>query len=143
MKRSFNPWLLVMLIILAIFIFNQFNTSSPSKEITYATFLELVEEGKVDKVTIQEGESILGEMPDPWQVTLANGENANIQKFKATYGTDDTLSEVLRANNVDFRFKNPSPWFGILFSMLPIIICLLYTSPSPRDATLSRMPSSA
>ena len=25
----------------------------------------------------------------------------------------------------------------------PIVICLLYTSPSPRDATLSRMPSSA
>ena len=24
-----------------------------------------------------------------------------------------------------------------------IISCLLYTSPSPRDATLSRMPSSA
>ena len=26
---------------------------------------------------------------------------------------------------------------------LPVITCLLYTSPSPRDATLSRMPSSA
>ena len=26
---------------------------------------------------------------------------------------------------------------------LPGIACLLYTSPSPRDATLSRMPSSA
>ena len=25
----------------------------------------------------------------------------------------------------------------------PPYICLLYTSPSPRDATLSRMPSSA
>ena len=25
----------------------------------------------------------------------------------------------------------------------PLCICLLYTSPSPRDATLSRMPSSA
>ena len=25
----------------------------------------------------------------------------------------------------------------------PLVICLLYTSPSPRDATLSRMPSSA
>ena len=24
-----------------------------------------------------------------------------------------------------------------------LMICLLYTSPSPRDATLSRMPSSA
>ena len=28
-----------------------------------------------------------------------------------------------------------------LSHMLPV--CLLYTSPSPRDATLSRMPSSA
>ena len=26
---------------------------------------------------------------------------------------------------------------------LPLRVCLLYTSPSPRDATLSRMPSSA
>ena len=25
----------------------------------------------------------------------------------------------------------------------PFTVCLLYTSPSPRDATLSRMPSSA
>ena len=25
----------------------------------------------------------------------------------------------------------------------PMRLCLLYTSPSPRDATLSRMPSSA
>ena len=26
---------------------------------------------------------------------------------------------------------------------VPNLTCLLYTSPSPRDATLSRMPSSA
>ena len=29
------------------------------------------------------------------------------------------------------------------FARSVIYICLLYTSPSPRDATLSRMPSSA
>ena len=29
------------------------------------------------------------------------------------------------------------------FEDLLSVICLLYTSPSPRDATLSRMPSSA
>ena len=29
------------------------------------------------------------------------------------------------------------------FYLLLNAICLLYTSPSPRDATLSRMPSSA
>ena len=30
-----------------------------------------------------------------------------------------------------------------LFKQRPVLVCLLYTSPSPRDATLSRMPSSA
>ena len=35
----------------------------------------------------------------------------------------------------------------IIFSLVAVgglyMFCLLYTSPSPRDATLSRMPSSA
>ena len=34
----------------------------------------------------------------------------------------------------DEDFKKPSP---------PVSTCLLYTSPSPRDGLLSRMPSSA
>ena len=41
-----------------------------------------------------------------------------------------------------------SDWKGKLFrreekESVNITSCLLYTSPSPRDATLSRMPSSA
>ena len=32
-------------------------------------------------------------------------------------------------------------YFG--WTLLEYWLCLLYTSPSPRDATLSRMPSSA
>ena len=31
----------------------------------------------------------------------------------------------------------------VLLNRAMDLICLLYTSPSPRDATLSRMPSSA
>ena len=34
-------------------------------------------------------------------------------------------------------------WSLIVWSIAGAYICLLYTSPSPRDATLSRMPSSA
>ena len=34
-------------------------------------------------------------------------------------------------------------WVFILAALSDILDCLLYTSPSPRDATLSRMPSSA
>ena len=34
--------------------------------------------------------------------------------------------------------------YGLIAALISVgIICLLYTSPSPRDATLSRMPSSA
>ena len=40
-------------------------------------------------------------------------------------------------NKADEYAKKP-PLFKKLFAA-----CLLYTSPSPRDATLSRMPSSA
>ena len=38
----------------------------------------------------------------------------------------------------DEKWKNADSLF-----LLSKVICLLYTSPSPRDATLSRMPSSA
>ena len=34
-------------------------------------------------------------------------------------------------------------FFALMASMVSIYICLLYTSPSPRDGLLSRMPSSA
>ena len=37
----------------------------------------------------------------------------------------------------------PEPIGNSHFVHVPYNTCLLYTSPSPRDATLSRMPSSA
>ena len=43
------------------------------------------------------------------------------------------------------KFKNNGPIYEKFLnkSLKKFIDCLLYTSPSPRDATLSRMPSSA
>ena len=39
---------------------------------------------------------------------------------------------------------HPDPYYAALQVMkMGANSCLLYTSPSPRDATLSRMPSSA
>ena len=53
----------------------------------------------------------------------------------------DTLASALLANNVhlvgrSFKYHHPR---GIMAAGA----CLLYTSPSPRDRTRSRMPSSA
>ena len=52
----------------------------------------------------------------------------------------------------NFVNNDATQWFDIIASfavflgalnMLKLQICLLYTSPSPRDGLLSRMPSSA
>ena len=62
----------------------------------------------------------------------------------AAYGTD----------TFDFVTKERTIWHPLEQTFTQIIdgdldddgipnFCLLYTSPSPRDATLSRMPSSA
>ena len=46
------------------------------------------------------------------------------------FGTLETAVQAVRAGAFDYISK-------------PFNICLLYTSPSPRDGLLSRMPSSA
>ena len=43
----------------------------------------------------------------------------------------------------DLEFTDPSQLNGQRIATSFTNVCLLYTSPSPRDATLSRMPSSA
>ena len=76
--------------------------------------------------------------------------------FHSTRGNDSgrTFEEVLMqglANDGGLFMPDIWPQVNLehlrsLKSFLDIakyIVCLLYTSPSPRDATLSRMPSSA
>ncbi|MDZ7702955.1 MAG: ATP-dependent metallopeptidase FtsH/Yme1/Tma family protein [Trueperaceae bacterium] len=123
MKRSFNPWLLVMLIILGIFVFNQLNAGSSSQDVPYSTFIDLVQEGRVASVVIEEGNSIRGELTTERQVDIG-GEPQTIQSFKTTPVDDSNLIPLLRENNVRIEGRNPSPWLGIAFSILPIIILI-------------------
>ena len=57
-----------------------------------------------------------------------------------------TSGEIL-LDGEDISQKKPSQrdiaFVFQMFALYPHMNCLLYTSPSPRDATLSRMPSSA
>ena len=75
-----------------------------------------------------------------WAQTHGNGQ--------INYGTDYYFNTAHGLNVYTYLYGSGSP----ITSDMPIasssIItdissCLLYTSPSPRDATLSRMPSSA
>ena len=49
-------------------------------------------------------------------------------------------NKVVPINNARVSQQNLSSKIELIE---PRVYCLLYTSPSPRDATLSRMPSSA
>ena len=49
------------------------------------------------------------------------------------------IDNFKKLDNKNLIWKKPSKFEKSLL----IKTCLLYTSPSPRDATLSRMPSSA
>ena len=59
----------------------------------------------------------------------------------------DSSAHTYLINDIETFF---TPWHGVLYSgyafsvlVAMYINCLLYTSPSPRDAHESRMPSSA
>ena len=76
--------------------------------------------------------------------TLDNGLRVIVHEDDST-----PMAAVNILYNVGARDESPDKTgFAHLFEHLMFggsenIPCLLYTSPSPRDATLSRMPSSA
>ena len=59
----------------------------------------------------------------------------------ACHGLDDPQGG-LRLDFAEFAYKGGKSGFPAI-APGDLEDCLLYTSPSPRDATLSRMPSSA
>ena len=75
--------------------------------------------------------------PDHAQMAAANGVIDYFDALDAHHGGQDDKD---RPSRVAALFKNAeTPHIKTLLDY----ICLLYTSPSPRDRTRSRMPSSA
>ena len=64
-------------------------------------------------------------------------ENTSILYLHGTYGRRDGQIDINDFISEDFSYS-------LIESIIDAFICcLLYTSPSPRDRTRSRMPSSA
>ena len=124
MKRSFNPWLLVMLILLGIFVFSQFNARAPSQEVEFSQFETWLEAGQVASVTVQlSNGKIEGELAQAQQVG-AEGDNQAVKTFETTTVLSDPIVEDIRNNVPDVTFRNPSQWIGLLIGVLPIIILI-------------------
>ena len=58
------------------------------------------------------------------------------ERFPATKVWEEHVSKYYTPKNFNFWY-----YFGSLLML--VMVCLLYTSPSPRDKRQSRMPSSA
>ena len=80
------------------------------------------------------------------QLTFSQ-DNSKSDLEKLLGKAQEVLSNVelpdLKKNKDYFILLTSDPLSNPSAAMMSINTCLLYTSPSPRDATLSRMPSSA
>ena len=70
-----------------------------------------------------------------WKTATDPAERIEVRLVLNSYIDNDNLYVGLESRSKE----NPGCWE----SYTDITVCLLYTSPSPRDRTRSRMPSSA
>ena len=79
-----------------------------------------------------------------WQVRIAE-EDIPKTAFRTQYGHHEWLVMPFGLQGAPSTFQRMMTHYlrQYLGEFVLCYICLLYTSPSPRDATLSRMPSSA
>lgn len=108
--------LLYLLIIVAAATVMDFmsGTTAPKSDITYTSFLQQVQQKKVESVTITDNHSITGK--------LKNGT-----EFTSFAPTDATLIQQLRDNDVTITAKppeQPSWWMSLLSSLLPILLLI-------------------
>ncbi len=94
--------------------------NSQVKEVSYSTFLSMVDDGEVEKVELTTGEN---------QIKFTTGEGSETQVYKTTQFPDDaTLVQRLEEKGVDFSAKIPDTsgelWLYLLINLLPLIIFL-------------------
>ena len=89
---------------------------------------------------------------DDWEVEEpgeypTNGTSEEQNEWNLTKEEWDSFLLINGMMDEMESMKSLQIWSGILICVIGMVaivmLCLLYTSPSPRDATLSRMPSSA
>ena len=93
---------------------------------------------------------LLGKNKDKYDAPTLEKEKAYFAKVQSAKEKDDKYKlKKLLANN-PYKKSEVREWVeSIVFAVFAaafirmFLICLLYTSPSPRDRTRSRMPSSA
>lgn len=115
-KQSMPRW--VLWLILAVVLFLAFGSQmwdrSSGEEVTYTEFLALVDEGKVDNVTINNSSnSITGDLKDGTSFVTTGANQLS-----------DADEQLLKERGVDYDYTTPQPnWFT---SLIPIFLPFLF-----------------
>jgi len=111
---------LIAVVVLALVAFNQWFSTASRQSIDLSKFYQLVDDGKITgKVTIS-----------ATQVTGTYTDTDGSQKsFVATlpgsnYDPSTTLEPKLQAKGIDYTGTQPSPWFSLLASILPLVLLM-------------------
>ena len=91
--------------------------------------------------------------PHPWENvkesypegTKISGKIVSMTNYGAFVEIEPGIEGLIHVSEMSWtrHVKNPSEMFSLGDEIDAIVFCLLYTSPSPRDLSTSRMPSSA
>jgi cell division protease FtsH len=120
-KTRLTPWILIALVVLALVAFNQWFSTASRQSIDLSRFYQLVDDGKITpgtKITIS-----------ATQVTGSYTDDTGTHTFVATlpgsnYDPSTTLEPKLQAKGIDYTGTQPSPWFSLLASILPLVLLM-------------------
>ena len=89
---------------------------------------------KVARLLVENGADVNIQTPNGWSALIFTSQNGHTETAK-----------LLLDHGANINMQQNDGWSALMISSQNghTETCLLYTSPSPRDATLSRMPSSA
>ncbi|WP_027852967.1 ATP-dependent zinc metalloprotease FtsH [Marinobacterium litorale] len=113
MAKNLVLWLVIAAVLLTVF--NNFSTEPESRRVNYSEFVQEVQSGRVDKVTI-DGYTIVGQR--------TNGERFETVRPAVQ---DPKLIDDLLSNNVIIEGKQPerqSIWTQLLVASFPILIII-------------------
>lgn len=135
----FPIWIYVVLFLILIGFNLYFVPGESSQRIKYSEFLEYVQEGYVDEITIVNEVEIRGtyaekafeegivERPEPQQNTWSQFSEESTEKFTTTRLEGDEILPVLDANNVVYDVRVEEDWFsGILIWLIPIALIIAF-----------------
>lgn len=123
-----NPWFIVLILIGGLLLFNTFRGFGSGNEVRYSDFIKLVQAEKVKNVSLGERNARVElKVPEQVETIGAVGTTKQITTFEVVLPsgagvTDNRLIPLLNERGVSFNNTVPSPWLGIILSLLPLVV---------------------